>query len=131
MGEPELCSGGCAVLRRVIDPVTDHCHGVIFVGEAADDSFFIGGHDFRPDVIDPQFAGNGIGSPPVVAGKQDRMDLHLLEGLNGISNSATEDLNSKIEVIKRSACGYRNKDNFRTAILFHCGKLNLMPEMGR
>ena len=38
-------------------------------------------------------------------------------------------LNSKIEVIKRSACGYRNKDNFRTAILFHCGKLNLMPEM--
>ena len=51
--------------------------------------------------------------------------------MNGISNSATEGLNSKIEVIKRSACGYRNKDNFRTAILFHCGKLNLMPEMGR
>ncbi|MDD7751515.1 MAG: ISL3 family transposase [bacterium] len=51
--------------------------------------------------------------------------------MNGISNSATEGLNSKIEVIKRSACGYRNKDNFRTAILFHCGKLDLMPEMGR
>ena len=51
--------------------------------------------------------------------------------MNGISNSGTEGLNSKIEVIKRSACGYRNKDNFRTAILFLCGKLDLMPEMGR
>ena len=49
--------------------------------------------------------------------------------LYGISNSATEGLNSKIEVVKRSACGYRNKDNFRTAILFHCGKLDLMPTM--
>ena len=49
--------------------------------------------------------------------------------LHGISNSATEGLNSKIEVVKRSACGYRNKDNFRTAILFHCGKLDLMPTM--
>ncbi|MBE6373735.1 MAG: transposase [Lentisphaerae bacterium] len=51
--------------------------------------------------------------------------------MNGISNSAAEGLNSKIEFIKRSACGYRNKDIFRTAILFHCGKLNLMPELGR
>ena len=51
--------------------------------------------------------------------------------MNGISNSATEGLNSKIEVIKRSACGYRNKDNFRTAILFYCGKLDLMPEQER
>ena len=41
----------------------------------------------------------------------------------------TEGLNSKIEVVKRSACGYRNKDNFRTAILFHCGKLDLMPTL--
>ena len=40
-------------------------------------------------------------------------------------------LNSKNEVIKCSARGYRNKDNFRTAILFHYGKLELMPEMGR
>ena len=49
--------------------------------------------------------------------------------MNGISNSATEGLNSKIEVIKRSACGYRNKGNFRTGILFHCGKLDLMPKV--
>ena len=50
--------------------------------------------------------------------------------MNGITNSATEGLNSKIKVIKHSAYGYKNKDNFRTAILFHCGKLDLMPEMG-
>lgn len=37
----------------------------------------------------------------------------------------------KIEAIKRSACGYRNKDDFRTAILFHCGKPDWMRGMGR
>lgn len=46
---------------------------------------------------------------------------------NGISNALTEGLNSKIETIKRGACGYRNKGNFRIAILFHCGKLDLLP----
>lgn len=50
--------------------------------------------------------------------------------MNGITNSAAEGLNSKIEVIKRSACGFRNKNNFKTAILFHCGKLDMMPEFG-
>ena len=47
--------------------------------------------------------------------------------IHGLSNSATEGLNSKIEVIKRSACGFRNRENFKTAILFHCGNLDLMP----
>ena len=50
--------------------------------------------------------------------------------MNGITNSAAEGLNSKIEVIKRSACGFRNKNNFKTAILFHCGKLDMMPDFG-
>ena len=40
-----------------------------------------------------------------------------------------EGLNSKIETIKRAACGYRNKARFRTAILFHCGKLDMLPRM--
>lgn len=47
--------------------------------------------------------------------------------LYGITNALTEGLNSKIEAIKRSACGFRNKQNFRTAVLFHCGKLDMMP----
>lgn len=47
---------------------------------------------------------------------------------HGLSNAATEGLNSKIETIKRSACGFRNKEKFREAILFHCGKLDLLPD---
>lgn len=50
---------------------------------------------------------------------------------DGISNALTEEINSKIETIKRAACGYRNKENFRTAILFHCGKLNMLPEIAK
>jgi len=46
---------------------------------------------------------------------------------NGITNALTEGLNNKIESIKRNACGFRNKESFRTAILFHCGKLDMMP----
>jgi len=29
--------------------------------------------------------------------------------------------------IKRKACGYRNKENFKTAIYFFCGGLDLYP----
>lgn len=48
--------------------------------------------------------------------------------IHGVTNALTEGLNNKIEAIKRNACGYRNKGNFRTAILFHCGKLDLLPQ---
>jgi len=37
----------------------------------------------------------------------------------------TEGLNSKIQTIKQMACGFRNRDHYRTAILFHCGELDL------
>lgn len=45
-----------------------------------------------------------------------------------ISNACTEGLNNKIERIKRDACGFRSKERFRTAILFHCGDLSLYPD---
>lgn len=44
-----------------------------------------------------------------------------------VTNACTEGLNSKIEKIKRDAFGFRNKGKFRTAILFHCGGLDLYP----
>lgn len=44
-----------------------------------------------------------------------------------ITNAVAEGLNSKIMAIKRRACGYRNKENFKTAIYFFCGGLNLYP----
>lgn len=45
-----------------------------------------------------------------------------------ITNGVAEGLNSKIMTIKRLACGYRNKDNFKTAILFFCGGLEMDPQ---
>lgn len=44
-----------------------------------------------------------------------------------ITNGVAEGLNSKIMAIKRRACGYRNKENFKTAIYFFCGGLDLSP----
>jgi len=36
-------------------------------------------------------------------------------------------LNSKIQTIKKKAYGFRNRENFKTSIFFHCGGLNLYP----
>jgi len=44
-----------------------------------------------------------------------------------ITNGVAEGLNSKIMAIKRKACGYRNRDHFKTAIYFYCGGLDLYP----
>jgi len=44
-----------------------------------------------------------------------------------ITNAKSEGLNSKIQSIKVAARGFRNFENYRTAILFHCGKLELHP----
>jgi len=44
-----------------------------------------------------------------------------------ITNALGESLNSKIEKVKRLACGYRNRAHYKVAILFHCGGLDLFP----
>ena len=44
-----------------------------------------------------------------------------------ITNSTSEALNSTIQMIKKRAFGFRNFENFRTAILFRCGGLQLQP----
>jgi transposase len=44
-----------------------------------------------------------------------------------ITNGVAEGLNSKIMTIKRKCCGFRNLENFKTAIYFHCGGLELYP----
>ena len=44
-----------------------------------------------------------------------------------ITNAVTEGLNSKIQNIKSAARGFRNFKNYRTRILFFCGKLSLYP----
>lgn len=44
-----------------------------------------------------------------------------------ITNAVTEGLNSKIQSLKSAARGFRNFQNYRTRILFFCGKLDLYP----
>jgi transposase len=61
-----------------------------------------------------------------------RMMKHYLPGIvaflrHRTTNALTESLNAKIQEIKYRARGYRNRDNFRLAILFHCGKLDMNP----
>ena len=49
--------------------------------------------------------------------------------LHPITNAVTEGLNSKIQNIKASARGFRTFARYRTAILFYCGKLDMMPNL--
>jgi transposase len=46
---------------------------------------------------------------------------------HGITNAVAEGINSKIQAIKRRVGGYRNKENYKTAIYFYCGGLKLYP----
>ena len=45
----------------------------------------------------------------------------------GVTNARAESTNAKIQWIKYTACGFRNRERFRNAIYFHCGKLDLYP----
>jgi transposase len=45
-----------------------------------------------------------------------------------ITNAKSEGFNSRIQSIKSNARGFRSFDNYRTRILFYCGKLDVVPE---
>lgn len=47
---------------------------------------------------------------------------------HGITNAYAEGINAKIQEIKSAARGFRSFENYRIAILFHCGKLNMKPQ---
>lgn len=47
----------------------------------------------------------------------------------GVTNAHLESVNAKIQKLKKQACGYRNRARFREAILFHCGGLDLYPQI--
>lgn len=44
-----------------------------------------------------------------------------------VTNAMSESINSRIQRIKKRACGFRSRVRFREAILFHLGGLNLYP----
>ena len=45
-----------------------------------------------------------------------------------VTNARAEAINSRIQWVKRMACGFRNRKNFRNAIYFHLGGLDLYPK---
>ncbi len=46
---------------------------------------------------------------------------------SNVTNAMSESLNSRIQRIKKRACGFRSRTRFREAILFHLGGLDLYP----
>jgi transposase len=69
--------------------------------------------------------------PPIVA-KAKMLKRHLDHLLSyfrqPITNAMSEGFNSKIQSLKSAARGFRVFDNYRTRILFYCGKLQLAPD---
>ena len=67
--------------------------------------------------------------PLIAVAKMFKAHLsHIVSFLtHRITNAVAEGINSKIQQIKSSARGFRNFHNYRMAILFHCGGLNLYP----
>ncbi len=62
-----------------------------------------------------------------------RMVKRRLVGLvnamhHGVTNARGEGINSRIQWIKYTARGFRNRERFRRAIYFHLGGLNMAPE---
>jgi hypothetical protein len=45
-----------------------------------------------------------------------------------ITNATSESINAKIQWVKYTARGFRNRQNFVHAIYFHCGGLDLAPQ---
>ena len=61
-----------------------------------------------------------------------RMMKRHIKGILGYlrsrqTNARAEAMNAKIQEIKYRARGYRNRANFRMAIMFHCGALDMNP----
>src|SRR6266699_1858122 len=63
-----------------------------------------------------------------VAGTLKRRFANIITYLkHRITNATSESINAKIQWVKYTARGFRNKQNFINAIYFHCGGLDLAP----
>ena len=47
------------------------------------------------------------------------------------NNAKLEGKNARIQKIKAMACGFRNRNRFKMAIMFHLGGLDLMPNIAK
>jgi transposase len=68
-------------------------------------------------------------APMIAVGKMVRRFLWgILNAIRlKVNNSMLEAKNARIQRIKKIACGFRNRERFKNAILFHLGGLDLMP----
>lgn len=48
--------------------------------------------------------------------------------VHNVTNATSEAINGRIQWIKKTACGFRNRARFREAILFHLGDLDMVPK---
>ena len=68
--------------------------------------------------------------PPIIEAAKT-LNRHLANIMtyfkHRITNATSEGINSKIQMIKLMACGYRNREHYKMAIYFHCGGLDLYP----
>jgi transposase len=62
---------------------------------------------------------------------QEPIDRIVTYCTHGITAAVADGINSEIISIKRRAGGYRNIENFKIAVLFHCGGLDLDPRKCR
>lgn len=74
---------------------------------------------------------DAVGLSPLIEVKellQRHFDNILTYFKHAITNAVSEGLNSKIQIVKASARGFRRFESYRTRILFYCGKLNMAIE---
>ncbi|MCX7399794.1 MAG: transposase [Planctomycetales bacterium] len=60
---------------------------------------------------------------------KNRLDNILSWFHHRITNSNAEGFNSRIQTIKSNGRGFKSFQNYRTRILFFCGKLSLKPAL--
>ena len=79
-----------------------------------------------------QVAKSGLKHMVKVANTLKRHLYGLLAWFDSrINNALTEGFNTTIQALKATAKGYRSFENFRTVILFYCGKLDMRPDFVR
>jgi len=68
---------------------------------------------------------------PAIVRAAKRLKLHLpfivTFFAHRITNGVAEGINDLIATLQKRAYGYRNFENFKTVVFFHCGGLNLEP----
>ena len=75
-----------------------------------------------------------VGLSPLIKVKallQRHFDNVLTWFRHAITNAVSEGLNSKIQIVKASARGFRRFESYRNRSLFYCGKLDMALEARR